>query len=734
MHYCAMCPRQFTSKSELNEHTRNHAENDAQKLRCPMCPFDFADSLSLENHQNVSGHHEPRFSCDNCNQRFVTKRSLDQHLKPPFGCTSAASRAAPSQQARQAATQASGPVTCDRCSNTFTNQKEYNKHRSFQNNGPCADHNHKAKSPSQIRGGYQGPDKPSAAVGMVLGYATSSDGSEAPTNMSDNAIWCGECKKSYASQAQHNLHALWCTTKHDSVADAPPKASKVLQGEPKPAPKAQRKPASSRASSIRTPRVEQRQAPLSTPKPTMAAQPTPLARASTTTTAGQDSPMHHCSHPGCARSFRSEAALKVHMGDVHGIGGQPLDLMGRDSWMLNQRTREANRAQGLLHPPSGRGVSPRGRGTANRGRGSFRGRGHTPSSVSMGPSHPVPAPIPAFGTPPSARAPMRHTAPQLPLVYAPVQMPVPMTPSFSDNTGDALEKEQAKEIQGKILRLLVQNDIFIHHDGKFEVGDLKFTRIPTEKQSELAVTLDGMCHLPKILQGEYLPPPKAFLSEYKAQYPSIEFESSPSRNPGKPGLGVVALVCSKVVLANGLEEVVKVAAVDVVTCRIVMNHLVCTDPRAKVANWNTRETGILDWKDMEEARSQGYKVVKGWSAARAALWKFVDKDTIVVGHNLRSDLDCLRMVHGRAVDIAKVAEKAAKGPLSTQQLGLYSLCRDFPKIMLKIDGDYGCDVLQEAFAAREMALWAIKHKDAFESQLRQNSLSYQMIRPIAAAA
>ncbi|KAH7398744.1 hypothetical protein DE146DRAFT_694392, partial [Phaeosphaeria sp. MPI-PUGE-AT-0046c] len=581
MHYCGMCEQQFTSKSELNAHTQDHAANDPPKLRCPVCEWEFDDSLQLDRHQTASEHHSPRYSCENCNKGFVTQRGLENHMKPPLVCSYKTAGMSSSRRARQSLLQAAGPVPCDRCGNTFRTEQEYNTHRSYTTNGPCADHNQKHKSPSHVPGGCKDFDKPNTAMDKILEYASSSDESVAPTNMSDGEVWCGQCKKRYESQARYDLHALGCTTKH---------------------------------------------------------------------------------------------------------------------------------------------------GSAGRG----RGRVYAPSPVSRAISHPVSVPIPASGTPPSAApAQVAHTSHQSPLHYAPVQIPI--APSIGHNMGDVFEREQAKDIQGKILRLLIQGDIFIHHDGKFEVGNLKFTRVPMAKQVEVGATLDTMCHLPKILQDEYLPPPKAFLSEYKAQYLASEFEPSPTRDEAKPGLVAVALVCSKVVLENGLQEVVKIAAVDVITCRILMDHLVCTNPAARVANWNTDDTGIFSWEDMEMARNQGYKIFKGWSAARAALWKFVDKNTVIVGHNLRSDLDCLRMIHGRAIDIAKVAEKAAKGPLSTKQLGLYSLCRDFPNVMLKIDGDYGCDVLLEAFAAREMGLWIIKNKDKFEKKLRQNSLAYQTVQPMAAA-
>jgi hypothetical protein len=302
----------------------------------------------------------------------------------------------------------------------------------------------------------------------------------------------------------------------------------------------------------------------------------------------------------------------------------------------------------------------------------------------------------------------------------------------SMSIGGAADLDQAKQIQAKILRLLIQADIYIQHDGKMNVCGIEWTRIGIAKQAEVVSMLDTMCHLPKILQGEYVPAPKAFKDDYNAEYPSSDFEPSPIRNSAKPGLGAVAVSCSKVVLEGGRQEIVKIAAVDLITCRILMNHLVCTDAHAEVSDWCPTVTGLFSWKDVEAARKAGYKVFKGWAAARDALHRFVDKESIVVGHNLRSDLDSLRMIHGRAVDIAKVIEKAAQGPLSKAQLALDSLCRDYPEIGLKSDPEYGRDSLMNAFAVREFGLWAIKNKERLASIAKQKSRDYQIIMPRSA--
>lgn len=297
------------------------------------------------------------------------------------------------------------------------------------------------------------------------------------------------------------------------------------------------------------------------------------------------------------------------------------------------------------------------------------------------------------------------------------------------NVGGALEMEQAKAVCGKTLRLLLQINIFIHHDGKMSVGGIDWTRIGVTRQPDVAGMFNDMCHLPRMLQAvEYVPAPKSFAVEYTAQYPVAEFEDTPVRNPAKPALEIIAMSCSKVVLANGRHEVVKIAAVDVLTCRVLMSHLVCTDPTADVANWHSATTGLSSFQDMEDARQAGYRVLKGWAATRSVLFKFVDKETIIVGHNLRSELDALRIIHGRAVDIAKVVERAAQGPLSKAQVSLDSWCRNVANVAtLKTDPVFGRDCIMNAFAAREIGLWTIKNKEQFERVAKQKTKDYQMV-------
>jgi hypothetical protein len=313
--------------------------------------------------------------------------------------------------------------------------------------------------------------------------------------------------------------------------------------------------------------------------------------------------------------------------------------------------------------------------------------------------------------------------------YHPVAHPTAPHPSQGIAVNDEIANmQQAKFICDKIMQLMLQVDIFLHEAGEILVGGIGWARVPVSRQPEVVTKLDPMCHLPRKLQGmEYLPAPKILQSEYTADYAIDEFQSSPDRNPAKPALDVVAISCSKIVLADGRHEVVKLAAVDVLTCQILLSHLVCTDPQASVKNWNRAITGLSSFHHIEDARKAGFKVLRGWSAARTALSKFIDKETIILGHNLRADLDALRLIHGRAIDVVKVIEKAAAGPLSKAQITLDSWCRDFAKVSLKADPNFGRDCLTDAFATREIALRAAKFGEQFEKLAKLKSKEYQAI-------
>lgn len=699
---CAICDEAFMTKAELSRHAEAHFCHTTPHFRhtaptgllCGVCKWDFDDSHALELHQRQTGHGTTNFFCDRCNQRFISQESLDDHRKPPSG------RANTLKESEEMA------VFCDRCEKSFSNQKRFSEHRSNLANA-CADWRHTPpnKQPQSASKDYIDLDKPKDDYSQAINsYDDPAQQSDASTNTSNGGLRCKNCKKRFQSQGHYNNHFLACTPaesrlQSDHVIET---HSKELQTTPFSA-ESWPLPGARKKKSARRPKDKaSKQMPVQslTSEPGKLALPQEHHASLATSAPATDTGTHICNANSCGKTFRSEAGLKQHKIDIHGVGGQKLDISGRDSWMLNARERERLKQEGLLRAPSGPAYGHKGSSTLTR----------SPQPLAFRPPK----------VPPGERpAPAQHRMPPFQASGAPT----------ITSMGSAADMEQAKQIQVQALRLLIQSDIFIHYDGGMTVGGICWTRISVAKQPEVVGTLDNMCHLPKMLQGEYVPAPKTFMDEYKAYYDLADFESCPARDPGKPCLGVIALSCSKVVLEGGRLEVVKIAAIDLVTCGILMNHLVCTDPRAHVTDWRPTVTGISSWLDMEAARQAGYKIFKGWSAARVALQKYVDSGTIIVGHNLRSNLDALRIVHGRAIDIAKVVEKAANGPLSKAQLALDSLCRDYTERNLPNHAVHGRDCLVNAFAIREFVLWTIKNKEKLGKIAKQKSLDYQRIRP-----
>ncbi|KAF3052760.1 hypothetical protein E8E11_011060 [Didymella keratinophila] len=714
-HTCGRCEQKFDSRQELSKHSQNHSDAEPLKIHCKVCDFS-SDSLALEKHIIDAGH---------------SQDATPQRRK------------------------------CDRCTQTFSTEHDYNRHRELGK--PCSDANHRDAWKSKPRAAYVDLDKPKVVVKDIPQLAYGSDTSSTSTVMSRDGIKCKKCKRSFMSEHAYNSHFLSCKPFNEELARNPPpeivhiieqdenlapassagagiaenlhadessrwkgdvaggmagptqRDTVTLEFHESGRPKATTLAEASYPMPLQTVTLNTR-APVPRPPPTppndipapSPARPVqPQSRSSlqelTLPSAGSKSFV--CNINGCTRSYGSEAGLKMHQTDAHGVGGKVLDLHGKDSWMLSQRERERLGAEGLLRsspaPLSGRGG----------------GRS----------SHPAPAPA-VFHAPPPPAPSQRARLAAGPYSQTTHQASVSPLPT-SMNVGGALEMEQAKSICGKTLRLLLQTNIFIHHDGKMSVGGIDWTRIGVAKQPDVAGMFNDMCHLPRKLQSlEYVPAPKTFAAEYTAQYPVTEFESAPGCNPAKPALDIISMSCSKISMSNGRQEVVKIAAVDVLTCRVLMSYLVCTDPNADVANWHSATTGLSSFQDMEDARQAGYRVLRGWAAARSALFKFVDKETIIVGHNLRSELDALRIIHGRAVDIVKVVEKAAQGPLSKAQVSLDSWCRDVANVAtLKTDPVFGRDCIMNAFAAREIGLWTIKNKEKFKKVAKQKTEDYQAV-------
>jgi DNA polymerase III epsilon subunit-like protein len=151
----------------------------------------------------------------------------------------------------------------------------------------------------------------------------------------------------------------------------------------------------------------------------------------------------------------------------------------------------------------------------------------------------------------------------------------------------------------------------------------------------------------------------------------------------------------------GSSEIARVSAIDFLTGEILMDRLV--QPMKPVTDWKTEFSGIT--AAMMDVAVTTNVALKGWPAARAELWKYVDAHTILVGHALNHDLSGLGIIHRLVVDSAILI----KGPAKNMKWGLKTLCSELLTMDIR-RGIVGHDSVEDTFAAREVVLWCINNE------------------------
>ncbi|KAI1640849.1 hypothetical protein F4809DRAFT_637298 [Biscogniauxia mediterranea] len=249
--------------------------------------------------------------------------------------------------------------------------------------------------------------------------------------------------------------------------------------------------------------------------------------------------------------------------------------------------------------------------------------------------------------------------------------------------------------------------------------------------------LRGLCLSPQDLQDHECyrvpasSPPSAF-----AGTTTPRWLAAPPRDPQSRRRFGVALDCEMVeVLApishHGQKqrraELVRLCVVDLITGAVLIDALV--QPTLPVSDWRTRHSGVS-----AALLSAASAPLPGWPAARAALLRLVDRDTIVAGHALHHDLAALGVAHARALDTSTAAARFAFGEREGGRLrrrwGLGALMRELRGVGIQEDRDGGHDCVEDALAARELALlcarepgrmreWGARARERFEREERE---------------
>ncbi|KAK1967340.1 exonuclease [Colletotrichum sublineola] len=157
---------------------------------------------------------------------------------------------------------------------------------------------------------------------------------------------------------------------------------------------------------------------------------------------------------------------------------------------------------------------------------------------------------------------------------------------------------------------------------------------------------------------------------------------------------------------GGENELIQITMLDFLSGRILLSCLV--NPSKHIVDWREDITGI-NAVSMQEAVA-GNKALHGWEAARAELWRFADKETILIGQSVHNDLKVLHTSHSRIIDSAVVTADAALGKSSKirKRWGLETLCYEILGIQIRKPSQTGGrgvhDALEDAFATRELVL------------------------------
>ncbi|KGO36145.1 Exonuclease, RNase T/DNA polymerase III [Penicillium expansum] len=192
-----------------------------------------------------------------------------------------------------------------------------------------------------------------------------------------------------------------------------------------------------------------------------------------------------------------------------------------------------------------------------------------------------------------------------------------------------------------------------------------------------------------------------------------EFAKSPMPKENTARRKVLALDCEMVGVEDGRKELAFLVVLDVLTGEVLINNFV--NPINVVRNWHTRWSGIT-CSDMKAAVRENI-ALRGWRAARASLFEYMDHDTILVGHALQNDLNALGVLHSTVIDTAILTADAVYGPLARpfrRTWSLKALAKDFLGHEIQA-GKNGHSALEDTLATRDVLVFCTKNPLEFET-------------------
>ncbi|KAJ5853984.1 hypothetical protein N7534_006527 [Penicillium rubens] len=189
----------------------------------------------------------------------------------------------------------------------------------------------------------------------------------------------------------------------------------------------------------------------------------------------------------------------------------------------------------------------------------------------------------------------------------------------------------------------------------------------------------------------------------------------------------IVIACEMIETTVSTSVLAFITAIDFLTGEVLINSYVA--PTAPVTNWLTPVTGITP-EAMEAAIADG-KAFLSNDAVRRALDKFLDKDTVVIGHAIQHDLRALNLLHGRIVDISVVTAEAVFSNFSSKTTlpRIWEL-KTLAKELRGIDIQPGLahNPLEDAVATREVLIWCLRGPECLKAWAEKARSSYERVR------
>ncbi|CRL20691.1 Polynucleotidyl transferase, ribonuclease H fold [Penicillium camemberti] len=185
-------------------------------------------------------------------------------------------------------------------------------------------------------------------------------------------------------------------------------------------------------------------------------------------------------------------------------------------------------------------------------------------------------------------------------------------------------------------------------------------------------------------------------------------------NPNSTHRKAIVLDCAMIETTVCTNELAFITAIDFLTGEVLINSYV--SPTAPVTDWLTPVSGITHEK-MDAALTEG-NVFASNAEARGALRKFLNRDTVLIGHALQHDLRTLSLIHGRIVDTSVITSEAVFPSVSAKITlprvwGLDTLAEELVGIKMR-GGVEGHNSLEDALATREIVIWCLRGPDCLK--------------------